>query len=311
MQQGQSTQFTCQACGHTFTGAWEVVSKQPTCPRCRTFGQLVDASGRAVGARQNVVRAQHPGPGGNAPYAGQGGPVGYNEYDDGAVEVAADVAYGARSDKKSVVTIIILVVLGLGIVGTLGFIVSVLNDPSARQEKARKEREEVLDPKEFEKAVDTAIGKVDTLLKRVPDSEVKETTNFSEALQAIQDGGGSVPSWTAAPAPGSPFRSKGFLVKYNDKKNKRTHVGFVMLLYYKTADEVEQAKAEINRYLGGDTRNYGIHANPSMWYVAYTGVNFKGKLKDALDNAMRAGAPATFRQFTDRTGSTLREELKH
>ncbi|MCA8910876.1 MAG: hypothetical protein KDB82_04175 [Planctomycetes bacterium] len=268
-------------------------------------------NGNAVGVRQNVVRAQHPGPGGNAPYAGHGGPVNYGGYDDGAVEVAADVAYGARTNKKSLTTVIILVVLGLGIVGTLAFIVNVLSDPTARQQQAKQEREVVLDPKEFEKAVDESVVKVENLLKRVPNAEVQRTSNFAESLSAIQAGGGTPPTWNNAPAPGSPFRTQGFQVKALDEKNNRTHVGFVMLLYYKTAEEVEKARAEIDREIGGDTRNYGIYANPAMWYIAYTGVNFKGKLKDSLDSAMRLGAPSGYRQFTDRVGSTMREELKH
>lgn len=310
MQQGQTSQFTCQACGHSFAGSREVLVNQPTCPRCRTFGQLVDEQGRSLSARQNVVRVQRPAAGA-APYGGRGGPVDYaGGYDDDVVEVRADVAYGERTNKKSLTTTIILIVLGLGIVGTLGFIVSVLSDSTARNEQLKKEREEVLDPKEFERAVDESVAKVRKLLEKVPNSQVTETTNFDEALQAIQDTGGVPPAWTAAPAPGSPFRTKGFLVSMKDEQNGVTQVGFVMLLYYKTSEEVEKARTEIDRYLGGDTRNYGVHANPAMWFVAYTGVNYKGTLKDALDSAMRLGAPATYKQFTDRVGATMRDELK-
>ena len=47
-----------------------------------------------------------------------------------------------------------------------------------------------------------------------------------------------------------------------------------------------------------------------MWYVAYMGVSHGGPLRDALKTAMDVGAPSTFKQFTDRVGSTLRDDLK-
>ena len=318
MQPSQPSHFTCKACGHSFAGSWDVISKQPTCPKCRTFGQLVDAKGQPVSGRQNVVRVQHPGAGGKAPMRGQGGPVGFNgghqagysQYEDDVVEVNANVAYGERTNKKSLMTMVILIVLGLGIVGTLGFIVSVLSDSSARDAELKKEREVVLDPKDFERAVDDSVAKVRTLLNNVPDAEVQETTNLDEALKAIQDTGGTPPTWTAPPAPGTPFRTHGFLIKAKDQRTGLPVVGFVMLLYYKTAAEVEQARAEVDRHLGGDTRNYSIHTNPAMWFAAYSGVNYKGVVKDALTNAMRLGAPASYKQFTDRVGATMRDELK-
>lgn len=313
MQPGKTAQYSCRACGHTFAAAPDIIARQPTCPKCRTFGQLSDAGDRPVNARQNVVRVQHPGAGGSAPYRGQGGPVSYGQADNDYVEVAADVSYGKRTNTRAIINMVILIVLGLGIAGTMFFIVSVLQED--RSARLKQEKEEVLDPKEFERAVDESVEKVRTLLKGVKGAQVQETTNFDEALSAIEAAGGVSPGWSAAPAPGSPFRSHGFVVKMQveDRMNPGKFynvVGFVMLLYYKSANEVGNAKSEIDRYLSGDARNYGTFSNPAMWFVAYTGVNYKGELKDALDRAMKLGPPATYRQFTDRVGSTLREDLK-
>lgn len=313
MQTGQTAQYSCKACGHTFTAAPDIIAKQPTCPKCRTFGQLADAQGRPLTQRQNVVRVQHPGAGGNAPYAAKGGPVAFQQADEDYVEVAADVSYGKRTNTKSLINLVVLLVLGLGIVGTLFFIVSVLKED--RSERIKQEKEVVLDPKDFERAVDESVGKVRGLLQSLPDAQVQETTNFSEAIEAIKATGGVPPGWSASPAPGTPFRSHGFVVKMpvadrNNPGKTYTSVGFVMLLYYKSAGEVDSAKGEIDRYLAGDTRNYGSFSSPAMWFVSYMGVNYKGELKDALYRAMKLGPPVTYKQFTDRVGSTLRDDLK-
>ncbi|MCB9894975.1 MAG: hypothetical protein H6839_11040 [Planctomycetes bacterium] len=310
MQPGQTSTFTCRACGHSFSGPYNAVANQPTCPKCRTFGQLVDANGRPLGARQNVVRV----PAGGAPYAAQGGPVNYGQPEErDYVEVAADVTYGKRSNTKALINTFMLIGLGLGICITLYFIVTTLKSDRAEQQK--QEREVVLDSKDFERAIDESVDKVRNMLKALPDSEVQETTNFEEAINAIKAGGGVAPGWEAPPKPGSPFRSHGFAVKMvvPDRNNPgKTHLvqGFIMLLYYKTSEEVDRAKSDIDRYLSGDTRNYGSFSNPSMWYAAYMGVDFKGELHSTLGRAMSAGAPASYKQFTDRMGSTMRDSLK-
>jgi hypothetical protein len=313
MQPGQTAQYSCKACGHTFAAAPDLIAKQPTCPKCRTFGQLADARGKPVSARQNVVRVQHPGGGGSAPYAPKGGPVAYQQADNDYVEVAADVHYGKRTNTKALVNLVILFVLGLGIVGTLFFIVDALKED--RSDRLKQEKEVVLDPKEFERAVDESVGKVREMLKNLPDAQVQETTNFSEAIEAIRATGGVPPGWSTAPAPGTPFRTHGFVVKMpvEDRNNPGriyTSVGFVMLIYYKSAGEVDAAKDEIDRYLSGDTRNYGSFSSPAMWFVGYMGVNYKGELKDGLSRALKLGPPATYKQFTDRVGATLRDDLK-
>lgn len=304
---GQVYEFHCKACGHAFAGAWDVVSRQPTCPKCRTYGQLTDANGRPVGGgKQNVVRVQHPGARA-APYA-SAQPQGQ---EDEFVEVRADVVYGGKSS-KNLVTTVVLVVLGIGIVLTLWFIVSVFKGD--RTEEARQQREVVQDPKEFERSIDEAVGKVRTLLKNVPDAEVQETTNFEEAIQSIQDSGGVPPGWSAPPKPGQPFGVHGFLIKApirsrNNPDKVTMSYGFVMLLYYKTSGEVTSADAEVKREIGGDKRNYSIYSNPTVWYLTYAGYDYGGIVKDAIDKAMKMGTPVP-RQFTDRTGATLREDLK-
>ena len=162
MQQ-QNEAFTCNACGHQFTGMRAQLQQQPTCPRCRTFGQIVDERGHSLSGRQNVVKVKHPGPGAK-PYAqARGGPVGYDDYEDeGYVEVAADVSYGQRTNKKAIVNAAIMVALGIGIIFTLYFIVTTLQED--RSEQARQEREIVLDEAKFEEAIDTAVGNAKTAL---------------------------------------------------------------------------------------------------------------------------------------------------
>jgi hypothetical protein len=300
-------EFSCRACGHVFSGARALISKQPTCPKCRTFGQLTDATGRPVSAvKQNVVRVQHPGA---APYSSSGA-ADYGGEED-VVEVRADVAYGGKNN-KNLVTTFILIGLGIGMLCTFAFIVVTCSGNPT--EEGRQRREVVQDPKDLERGVDEAVAKVRTLLKAVPGAEVQETTSFDEAIKAIQASGGSAPGWSAPPKPGQPFRAHGFIIKAplvdrNNPDRKITSVGFVMLLYYKTSDEVKQAGDSITRDLGDDRRNYSVYTNPAVWYVTYGGYDYGGVVKDAVDRSMKSGAPI-LRQFTDRTGSTLREDLK-
>jgi hypothetical protein len=302
---GASNQFSCRACGHVFNAPPAVLAKQPTCPKCRTFGQLTDANGRTVGA--GLPAGARPRQPGATPYASARQAADEDDY----VEVSAEVAYGAK-DKKSLVTSLILVGLAIGMIITMFFIVSVLTGNP--EEEGRQRREVVQDPKDLERGVDEAVAKVRALLKAVPDAEVQETNSFDEAVKAIQASGGAGPGWSAPPKPGTPFRAHGFTIKapIKDRNNPdkvRWCHGFVMLLYYKTADEVKAASDAITRDLGDDRRNYSIYTNPAVWYVTYGGYDYGGVVKDSVDKAMKVGAPI-LRQFTDRTGSTLREDLK-
>ena len=43
-----------------------------------------------------------------------------------------------------------------------------------------------------------------------------------------------------------------------------------------------------------------------MWYIAYSGTPYAGRLFDSLKNARDLGQPATFKQFTERVGSTYK-----
>jgi hypothetical protein len=294
-----TSEFHCRACGHVFNAARALIAKQPTCPKCRTYGQLTDAQGRTLGGAKQA-----------APYA-SGGAANYGGEEEDYVEVRADVVYGGKSN-KNLITSLILVGLGIGIVITMFFIVSVLTGNPA--EEGRQRREVVQDPKDFERAIDEAVGKVRALLQSVPEAEVQETTNFDETIKAIQESGGAAPGWSAPPKPGQPFRAHGFIIKApmksrnNPDKVTMAH-GFVMLLYYKTSDEVKAASDLITNEIGDDKRNYSIYTNPAVWFVTYGGYDYGGTLKDGVDRAMKVGAPI-LRQFTDRTGSTLREDLK-
>ncbi|MBZ0138061.1 MAG: hypothetical protein K8I27_17025 [Planctomycetes bacterium] len=308
--QGQTATFTCNACGHVFAGQWDVISKQPTCPKCRTFGQLVDQNGNAPGARQNVVRVPHPAAGGaRAPYGAQGGPVAFGNHEEkDYVEVAADVSYGQKRNAKSIINVVIMLGLGIGIVITLWVIVTSLK--GNRVEEARQEREVVLDPKDFERAIEEAQKKSVGILNGLDGAEVRPSTNFDEVEDEIVANGGTRPSWNAPPTPGAPFRSHGFVVSAPDPRTGIVVKGFVMFLYYKTAEEVDAAKHEIDKYLGENTRNYGVITNPAQWFIAYMGVSHGGAVRDKVLLALRSGSPATYKQFTDRVGATLRDDLK-
>lgn len=308
--QGQPDQFKCTACGHVFAGQYQLIAKQPTCPKCRTFGQIVDANGRSVAARQNVVRVPHPAASGQkAPYAAHGGPVFAGGQSDGdVVEVSADIAYGQKRNTKAIINGVILVGLGIGIVITLWIIVGALD--SDRREEVRQEREVVLDPKDFERAIDEAQKKANGIITSIEGAEVRPTTNFDEAEDAIVANGGIRPSWNAPPTPGTPFRTAGFVVTAPDPRTGIPVTGFVMYLYYKTSEEVQAAKLEIDKYIGENARNYGVIANPAQWFIAYMGVSHGGVVRDKILLAMRSGSPATYKQFTDRVGATMRDELK-
>ncbi|MBE7492205.1 MAG: hypothetical protein HS108_10670 [Planctomycetes bacterium] len=295
----QTMVFTCQACGHQFQSAWEVVSKQPTCPRCRTFGKVAGPDGTLVGARQNVVKVQHPKAGG-----GPVAPRPAGAQDDAPVVVAASTAYGSKSNAKSIATAAVLVAIGIATVVVLWILVSAFKTDSKREEEQKKLV--VQDPKDFERAVDDSIGKVRKLLKATPNTTVSETTNFSEILELITKAGGTSPGWTDPPRPGTPFKSAGFTITGKETRGVLDDGGFVMLLYYKTADEVSRAADEIRRSLGGNTRNYSITVSTDMWYVAYSGVVYPGAIDTAIKSARDLGKPVTFKQFTDRVGATYK-----
>ncbi len=286
-----ASQFTCQACGHTFMAAPELIARQPTCPRCRTYGKLAASGGRPVAPRRAVRPAAQRQP------AHQ-----HSHHEEAPVEVSAAAVYGPRSNPKSVVKGVLLVVLGLGIVGVLAFIVTTLSEDHAA--KSRMQKEQVLDQQSYEQAVNVAIDKTRTLLSNVAGAQVEESSDFSEVMSAIRANGGSAPSAGAALRPGSPVRAQGFLVRTRDQRTGQPVVGFVMLLYYTTAQQVEDAHAQLSRELSSHATHISMRSNKSMWFLAYSGASHGGALYDALKRSMSVGQPVTFKQFTDRIGAT-------
>lgn len=287
MNQAQET-FLCKACGHRFVAARAVVAKQPTCPKCRTFGQITPENSRP--APRPARR-----PGARAPASAR--------RNDDYVEVRADVAYGKRSDTKAILNLVMLLVLGVGIIGTLYFIVT--NVQQGYDEQATREREVVLDEAAFEEAIDEALDGAELALNRPEGVEVIEDGNVEEAVSAIRNTGAVSPTWTAPPRPGEPIRSKTYVARHNH--NGFEMKGFVVLLYYRNLEEVNQAHRELRQHISRDMTHYGITVRQSLWYVAYMGVTHGGPLKGALSQAMASGAPTSFKQFTDRMGSTARD----
>ncbi len=285
--------FSCQACGYAFSAPPDFIAQQPTCPKCRTFGKLV-AAGPAPAA-------QRPGP---RP-AARRAPTPYRpaqQSNEAPVEVSAAAVYGPRKNTKSTINMVILIIVGIGIVGVLYFIVTTLKGDHS--ERTRKMKEEVLDKKEFEKAIDEQIGKVRSLLAAVPSAEIEETADFTDSMNAIRANGGSTPAWNDAYRPGTPFKSYSFQVRARDQATGKMTIGFVTLLYYTTAQEAEQAEQQLNNELGRRTSHLSTYPDKTMWFLAYSGCNYGGALYEALKRSMSIGRPSNFKQFTDRIGAT-------
>ena len=301
MQQQIPVIFTCQACGHQFQSAWQLVAQQPTCPRCRTYGRITGPNGAPVVLPPAPAAAPVPRPMGGPvrrvprPRRAQAGEV---------VQVHASVAYGHKQGNKALVTTLIALGLGLGCIVVLYFIVTTLAKGSQQQEQQR--REVVQDPRDFERAIDESVGKVRKLLENIPRAEVRESTDISEVLELIRLSGSSAPAWDQPPRPGQPFKSAAFVVSGRHENTGEPDAGFVMLLYYKTLPEFTKAAEEISSQINMNTRNFSLTVNKDLWYVAYSGSPYGGRMFDALKNARDLGKPSSFRQFTDRVGSTYK-----
>jgi hypothetical protein len=283
----QPASYTCQACGHSFSADPAIVAKQPTCPKCRTFGKLTGGPVRMPAGLRNPAAAK------------------IARRHEPSVEVSADVVYGKQSNPKSVISGVVLVILGLGIVGLLYFIITTFTED--RAERAKQQKEVVLDKKEFGRAVDDAVSQARTLLASIPEVEIRETTDFTAAMAAIREAGGSAPAWNQGLRPGKPFKAHGFEITAPDKRTGTRVVGFVMLLYYTTAQEVDAAYTELDRELRAHNTNITVHISQPTWFVAYGGASYGGELHDRIRNAMARAQPSSFKQFTDRVGATWSE----
>jgi hypothetical protein len=303
MQPSQTQLFTCDACGHQFAASPAVIEKQPTCPKCKTFGKLRGPDGKMAGSKRQVVKVggqggQRPGPRPGTRPGGPPRPASGGDHGD-VVEVSADVAYGTRGNPKALINGIITLVLGIGIVVTMYLIVTTLQ--SDHTETQRQLREEVLDVAEFEEAVDRSVNSVRGILNRVEGGTVRESTDFSAVMDAIVQAGGDRPSGTMPVRPGSPLRVHGFVIEAPDARTGKTVTGFVMLLYYKNAEEVNRANAEILNSFQG-VAGYNFRVDATLWFAAYSGVNYGGEVSDALKRSLMLGAPSSFEQFRKRTG---------
>lgn len=301
MQQNQTLIFACQACGHQFQSAWQVVAQQPTCPRCRTYGRIAAPNGALVGAPAAPV----PAP---APVRPRGGPVRRPTPRPAAegdyVTVAATTAYGGKTTNKALISALVAVGITLGSLVVLYFIVQAVQDRRATQQQERKEI--VQDARSFEKAIDESVARVRKLLSADQSREMRETNDFHEVLDLIQASGGQAPLWQDPPRPGKPFKSFGFVVSGKHENTGEPDAGFIMLLYYRTAAEVNAAAAEISSQISGNTRNFSLTANADIWYLAYSASPYGGSLFDTLRQARDMGAPSSFSQFTDRVGGTYK-----
>ena len=316
MQSSAQDYFTCQACGYQFPGSRDQLAHQPTCPKCHTFGRIltpdgVTLSGNRPGAKPAAGRGgppaprRRPRPGRSAqpaPYA-----VGGDYDDDGPVEISADIAYGRKKSPRAMINMIILMVLAVGMIATVGFIVNTFK--SDRIEVAKKKKEVVLDLKDYERAINESVDRVRDVLQRDESMQFRETGNLKEVVDIIaQSDGGAPPGWSTPPKPGSPFKSYSFTLHWKDEKNDVQHAGFLVLLYYKTGTEVIRAGKELEGKCTTSS-HYGLKVSPDIWFAAYSGVNFSGKLRDAIRAGMTRAEPSSFHQFQRRMGAELDPSL--
>lgn len=224
------------------------------------------------------------------------------DYDENApVEISAEVVHGPRTDVNSILKVVFFIVGGLAFVAILITIMSSLG--SSRAEQQRKEKEEVLDLADYDKAISDARQNMALAMKRFADVEMIETADLSPATNAIARApeGGAVP-WQSPPRPGAPYRSYSFLFKHTDKW-KNTHYGFLVVLYYKTAKEVEQASATLREQCAQPAKYCAFKTNTALWWASYQGVNLQGPVADAINAVSSASIPAGLKQFSKRMGT--------
>lgn len=295
-----ASNFSCQACGHNFTADPAIIANQPTCPKCRTFGQLVDANGRPVATQRRGAPARRPA--GPTPYQPpRGGPVPPNQRE--VVEVNAAATYGRKNNNT--LNLILIGVTGVTIVCALFFAVKVFSADG--QEEARKEKEQVLNKEDFATAISKSVDNVRKRLKSNPDFEVQETTDFTSVKEAMFAASGQELPFTTGVQPGKPFKSYGFVVSGLVKGTKKRAHCCLMLLYYTTLEEFKSALNELRSTIGG--RNYiGVKAESHLWYIAYYATNYAGSVYDTVKDAAAIGSPSSFNQFQARMGAEFKNK---
>ncbi len=281
--------FSCQACGNSFPSSKEQLMQQPVCPKCRTYGRILGPDGRPLALARKAT-----GPSPKALAMGAG-----HAPEKEVVEVDYSVAHG-KQDKTAILRMIFVIAGGAAVLVFVFILVGQLQSNSAARKKT--EREEVMDIKAYDAAIDQAIGRVRIALKAGGKCEFVESSNLSEALSAIaaQPTGGGQPAWSSPPKPGAPHRSYSFIVTHTDARGVK-HVGFLVLIYYKKAEEVIVAETQLRTQVPTNP-HYGLSIQSAMWFAGYRGANFLGPVTDALNVAMGAALPNDFKQFRHRTG---------
>ena len=275
--------FSCQACGNSFASSREQMAVQPVCPKCRTYGKILGPDGRPVMAARKGTAA--------SPMAAAG--MGQQE----AVEVDFAVAHG-KKDHAAMLRMVFVLIGGAVFVTFV--IILVTNLQSGAAERKKQEREQVLDVKKYDEAIAKAITKVRGALSAAGRNQVMETESVSDVLDAMAAMPGFVkPNWSTPPKPGSPHKSFTFVATHTDA-NGNKHAGFIVLLYYKTLDEVNAAQTQLQSMLPGNA--FGKSIQPDMWFIAYYAANVKGPVMDALNQAKGVGPASDFEQFRKRTG---------
>lgn len=278
-----SIHFSCQACGNSFASSKEQMAVQPVCPKCRTYGKIIGPDGRPVMAARKGTTG--------SPMAAAG--MGQGE----EVEVDFAVAHG-KKDNSAMLRMIFVVVGGIVLVIFIGILVTNLQSGAAERKKAEKEK--VLDVKKYDEAIDKAVAKVKGALAAGGKCQAYESDNVSEVLDAMAATPNFVkPNWTTPPKPGTPYRSHTFICTHTDA-NGNKHAGFIVLLYYKTLDEVNAATSQLNTLITSNA--FGKSVAPDMWFIAFYGVNVRGPVMDALNQAKGVAPASDFEQFRKRTG---------
>lgn len=274
--------FSCQACGNSFPSTKEQMAIQPICPKCRTYGKILGPDGRPVMAARKGTAA--------SPMAAAG--MGEE------VEVDFSVAHG-KKDNSALLRMVFVVVGGIVFLVFVGILVSNLQSGAAARKKA--EKEEVLDTKKYDEAIHKATQKVRSALAAGGKCQVMESEAVGDVLDAMAAASSNFvkPNWTVPPKPGTPYKSFTYVVTHTDA-NGAKHMGFIVLLYYKKIEDVNNAASQLSSLVPSST--FARSVQPDLWFISYYGVSVKGPVLDALTLAKGVAPPSDFEQFRKRTG---------